>query len=122
MRFKIFALGLLASTMVFAADMAPMPKGSAEFERIKQLAGRWNGTAHGDNNMPGMSVEYKVTGGGSAVEERLFPGTPHEMVSMYYDENGKLTMTHYCMIGNRPKMTLESASPTQIVLNLSKDG
>jgi hypothetical protein len=31
------------------------------------------------------------------------------MTTMYYDQNGKLAMTHYCVMGNRPGMLLKSA-------------
>ena len=41
-------------------------------------------------------------------------GTPNEMVSMYYDQGGKLAMTHYCVIGNRPGMTLKSSDSKTI--------
>ena len=43
-----------------------------------------------------VSVTYETSSNGSIVVETLFPGTPHEMVSVYYDENGKFGMTHYC--------------------------
>ena len=29
------------------------------------------------------------------------------MVSVYHDEKGKLAMTHYCAIGNQPRLALE---------------
>ena len=45
---------------------------------------------------------------GSVLEERVFAGTPNEMVTMYYDQNGKLAMTHYCILGNRPAMKVKS--------------
>jgi hypothetical protein len=43
-----------------------------------------------------VRVEYRVTGAGSAVVETLFPGTPHEMVTVYHARKGVLCMTHYC--------------------------
>ena len=48
--------------------------GSAEFERMKQLVGAWEGTS--DMGMEGekVRVEYRLTAGGSALVETLFPG------------------------------------------------
>ena len=66
-----------------------------------------------------MMVTYKVTAGGSAVEETIFPGTPQEMVTVYYDKGGKLALTHYCMLQNRPEMILASTSKNE--LNLQFD-
>jgi hypothetical protein len=31
------------------------------------------------------------------------------MVSVYYDNKGKLTMTHYCALRNQPRMKLQNA-------------
>ena len=53
--------------------------------------------------------QYRLLAGGSVLEERVFAGTPQEMVTMFYDRDGKLALTHYCMMGNRPAMTLKTA-------------
>lgn len=104
------------SASAFAMDSSECPtaapKGSPELEQIKSLAGKWQGiaTPHGNAKAESAAVEYKVTSGGSAVVETLFPGTPHEMVSVYHDKNGKLSMTHYCMLGNQPELELKSAA------------
>ena len=37
--------------------------------------------------------DIQVTSGGSALVEKLSPGTPHEMVSVYHDKDGELAMT-----------------------------
>src|SRR5262249_20178600 len=42
--------------------------------------------------------------GGSAVVETIFPGTEHEMVSVIHRDGPDLLLTHYCMLGNQPKM------------------
>lgn len=61
-----------------------------------------------------FTVEYRLVSGGSALEERVFAGSPKEMVTMYYERKGKLGLTHYCMLGNRPGMFLKSADAKSI--------
>lgn len=106
-----------------AADMKMPPiKSSPELERIKSLAGRWSmvTSMFGKKNQR-LFTEFKVTADGSAVLERIFPGTPYEMVSMYYDnDQGKLTMTHYCILHNRPTLTLASSTEDTITLRVTK--
>lgn len=88
------------------AKDAAAPDAAAALARLKSLAGRWEGTAAGQ---PGGAVEYRVTGGGNVVIETLFPGSEHEMVSVYHLEGGELVMTHYCTSGNHPKLELTAA-------------
>jgi len=110
--YTFFAFVCLTSLSAFAGEDCEKPPyvGSKEFEKIKTLAGKWKGTAPmGENDIP-VAVEYKVTGNGSTVVETLWPGTPQEMVSVYYDRDGRLSMTHYCALGNRPQMTLKKSS------------
>ncbi|MCG3133900.1 MAG: hypothetical protein HMLKMBBP_01166 [Planctomycetes bacterium] len=68
------------------------------FETLKRREGAWTTTGSG---MPGKVV-YRVVGNGSAVQEILFPGEPHEMISMYHLDGPRLVMTHYCAAGNQP--------------------
>jgi hypothetical protein len=95
---------------------------SAEFERIKQLAGVWEGTSSMGKEGEKIRVEYRLTAGGSALVETLFPGSAEEMVSVYHDQKGKLAMTHYCMLRNQPSMTLRKADARTIELVFSKKG
>ncbi|MBV9079732.1 MAG: hypothetical protein JO102_01285 [Elusimicrobia bacterium] len=127
---KNIRLGLLIAAAISAAAVVsvaraggdhnmPPYEGSKEFQTIKKLQGHWEGTSSGmaaDKSPQKMTVDYKVTSNGSAVVETLFPGTPHEMVSVYTDENGKLAMTHYCSMANQPHMALQSASGNEISL------
>lgn len=102
-----------------ARNEAQRYTGSKEFERIKTLAGTWEGTSSMGEKGEKVSVKYQVTSGGSAVVETLFPDTPHEMVSVYDDEGGKLSMTHYCMLKNHPDMVLKSADESTINLDFA---
>ena len=81
--------------------------GSPELELLKKLAGSWvmAGAQEGQEGMP-TAAEYRVAANGSVVVERSFPDTPKEMISVYHDRGGKLSMTHYCAMGNQPQMSL----------------
>jgi hypothetical protein len=87
---------LLATTWTMAGE----GNAAAAFERLKQLAGEWEGTAAGE---PAV-VTYRVTSAGHTVIETLLPGTPHEMVTAYHLDGKSLMLTHYCAAGNQPRM------------------
>jgi hypothetical protein len=109
------SLTLLAITTALAGPENGAPyHGSAEFERMKSLAGTWKGTHDMGKGPMELTVVYKVVAGGSAVEERFFAGTPNEMVTMYHDKQGKLSLTHYCMLHNQPGMMLKAADDKKI--------
>jgi hypothetical protein len=42
------------------------------------------------------------------------------MVTMYYDRNGKLALTHYCVMGNRPGMLLKSSDDKTLRFDFDK--
>ena len=116
-------MGLALAGGAWAGEMPAgyvPPKPSAELEQIKALEGRWEGESP-EKGQEGKlaTVEYRLTSGGSAVEEKLSAGTPHEMVSMYHDVNGKLSMEHYCMMGNQPHLELKSSSAGKLSLGES---
>jgi hypothetical protein len=106
----ISALALFViSTQLFAAEDPAPTKLSSDFERMKSLVGTWKGKADMGQGMTEFTVEYRLISGGSAIEERIFAGTPKEMLTIYHDRKGKLALTHYCMLGNQPGMALKSA-------------
>ena len=116
-----FVLGIGVAAAVAGPEQMTEPvRSSADLERIKSLAGRWEGTTqHASGAQEPAAVEYKLTSGGSAVVETLFPGTPHEMVSVYHDVSGKLAMTHYCMLGNQPQLRLTGGDSRYVELSLA---
>jgi hypothetical protein len=99
------------------------------FERMKLLAGDWvleaqpasAGQARpAGGDKPAVTCRYRVTSGGTAIEEVLFPATPHEMVTMYYVDQGVLTLVHYCAVGNQPRMQAQAGeSPDKLVFKFA---
>ena len=89
---------------------------SKEFEKVKQLAGTWKGTADMEGKKVDTKTVFKLTSGGSAVVETMEPGDEYEMVNVYHDVDGKLMMTHYCAMGNAPQLTVTKSDDKSITL------
>jgi hypothetical protein len=107
--------------MALNAGEPPSTKaGSPEFERMKTLVGQWQGTVDMGAGPVEMVSQYRLLAGGSVLEERVFAGTPNEMITMYYDKDGKLALTHYCVMGNRPGMLLKSADAKTLKFDFDK--
>src|SRR4051794_32279102 len=81
-------------------------------ERLKKLAGTWVEADKDGKPTDKVVSVVKVTAGGSAVHETLFPGTPMEMISVYHRDGADLVMTHFCMLGNQPRMKADPKSAT----------
>ena len=121
-------MGILAALVAFVgtaqvlrADMdeskknMEAPKMPAEFDKLKGLVGTWKGTADMMGKATEVTNTFELTSNGTAILEKVCAGSPHEMVSVYHSESGKLCMTHYCSLGNQPKMTLMKSSGDSLV-------
>jgi hypothetical protein len=71
------------------------------FAPLRALEGRWVGQ---DPSGAEQVVEFRVSSGGSAVREVMFPGSEHEMTNMYTLDGDSVAMTHYCAAGNQPRL------------------
>lgn len=83
-------------------------KGAAALERLKPLAGEWD--IIGDDGKRGPGLVISVSSGGSSVREIMFPGSGHEMTNMYHADGDTIVMTHYCAVGNQPRMRAKATS------------
>ena len=89
--------------------------GKQAFQKMKTLVGKWKGKmGEGSASMP-ATVEYKLTGSGTALVETLGPGSPYEMVSVYHMDGDSLVMTHYCGAGNQPSMKFQPGKDTNTI-------
>ncbi len=99
----------------------PSPPSNAGLEKMKKLAGTWLAADKDGKPTDQIQSIIKVTAGGSAVHETLFPGQPQEMVSVYTVDGPDLIMTHYCVLGNQPRMKADPKSPSnQIVFQFDR--
>lgn len=80
---------------------------AAMIGQIKALDGAWMMTD--ENGQEVVGTVYHSTSAGSAVQEVMFPGTPHEMVNLYHMDGPNLVVTHFCAVGNQPRMVAHAA-------------
>jgi hypothetical protein len=99
---RIAACIVLTATAAFAQSGA-----QRSFDQLKSLAGSWEGK----NSMgQPLQVSYRMTAGGSALMGEIV-GHGETMISMInFDGPNRLLLTHYCAVGNQPRMQA-SASP-----------
>jgi hypothetical protein len=118
---SVCATLLLAGSVCLNANgPVTQQKGSPEFERMKTLVGTWTGKADMGQGPVDLTVQFRLLAGGSVLEERVFSGTPNEMVTMYFDNGGTLALTHYCMFGNRPGMLLKASDAKTLSFDFDK--
>jgi hypothetical protein len=114
---RIAALVTVGATLLAAPGLPAAGEAPDLLERFKALAGEWVAAEDGEMAKKGdLVARYAVTAAGSAVVETVFPGSPHEMVTVYYADGGDLVLTHYCMAGNQPRMRAKSVSGSRVEL------
>lgn len=90
---------LIAATIALSAACALAQTGAQKaFTAIKSMPGTWEGSS-----VEGpVTVTFKITSGGSAVMSEIVG--KEDMISMFHLDNDRLLLTHYCAVGNQPRM------------------
>lgn len=92
----------LAQTVSGPANAAAPSDAQKAFEKMKTLAGSWQGTVMG---MP-INVTMRLTSSGTAIlHEATGDGKrpPNHEITMFYVEGDRLLATHFCDAGNRAR-------------------
>jgi len=91
---------------------------AALLDRVKSLEGTWESTSPEGTHVASV---FSVSSAGSVVREVMLPGTPEEMTNMYSMDGSTLLMTHYCAMGNQPRMRA-TADPSSNSIHFAFDG
>ena len=126
-RFVVCGLLLTFSLSSYGDDKPgakqPAKPANAGLEKMKKLAGVWLEADKDGKPTDKIVSVIKTTAGGSVVHETLFPGQPEEMVSIYTVDGPDLIMTHYCVLGNQPRMKADpNSSANEIVFQFAGGG
>jgi hypothetical protein len=107
---NLLLLGILAIGITAMAADKTAPSASSRFEALKALAGDWVELSADGKPTNKLLSSIRLTSGGTALQETIFPGTDHEMVTMYHVDGSELVLTHYCMLGNQPRMRADAGA------------
>jgi hypothetical protein len=78
-------------------EHVPHIKPNAGWDQMKSLVGRWEGKKK-------ESLSYKLVSKDSALMETIGMEDGSEMISVYHPDGSVVLMTHYCAMGNQPRM------------------
>lgn len=96
---KPIRLVILAAIALAAATTFAQTDAQKAFSAVKNLPGTWDGqTSEGDI----VQVNFKTVSRGSAVVSEILG--KEDMISVFHLDGSRLLMTHYCAIGNQPRM------------------
>jgi hypothetical protein len=107
LRAALLTIALIALVNSSRAEEKTTPVSVQRFEALKRLAGDWVEVGKDGKATDKVTSSIRVTSGGNTIQETLFPGSDHEMVTMYHLDGEDLVLTHYCFLGNQPRLRAE---------------
>jgi hypothetical protein len=108
---KPMRIAVSIAMLFLATASLAQPDDTKPFEQLKTLAGSWDGAVQtippqADIQGQAAHVTLRVTSLGHVLmHEITSKARPDDPITMLYLDDGRLTLTHYCDAGNRPRMT-----------------
>jgi hypothetical protein len=97
------SLRFILSIVLVSLSAVALAQSDAQrsFDKLKTLAGSWEGTVGGKP----LLVSLRVTSMGSALmHEMTGGGQPDDPITMFHLDGDRLILNHYCDAGNQPRM------------------
>ena len=110
-----------------SADEATQGKAlsaSDAFEFFTQLDGEWSaktvtvpaGTPKEKGEVKDSVIAYETVANGSTVMGTYYKGSPMQMIDMIHQDGPEnLRLTHYCAVGNQPRMKFVQSDETGVI-------
>lgn len=107
---RIGLIVLVCATLPLTAAHAKRPNAEASFARLKTLVGTWRATSA--NGRP--TITYRLSAGGTVLVETWTLSPTRESLTLYHLDGRSLIATHYCPIGNQPRLRLAEAGADRL--------
>src|SRR5690348_10359778 len=86
---------------IFVQVCAAESQASLAFQKIKSLAGEWEGKDGGGSP---AKTKFEVVVAGTAVLETLSMSGMEDMLTVYSVDGDGVALVHYCPTNNQPRM------------------
>jgi hypothetical protein len=104
-KFTMLAVMLTLSAVSFHLQAQTKPAGG--FDKLKTLVGEWQAT--GEDGKP-VTSSFRLVSNDTALEETFQSDKDHQMVTLYTPDESRVAMTHYCSMGNQPRLETPAVS------------
>jgi flagellin-like protein len=94
-------VGSLLLIAIAAYAQSPAKATDSGFDRLKILVGDW--VATGEDGKP-FTNNIRLVSNGTALEETFQTDQDNQMVTLYSADGSRVALTHYCSMGNQPRM------------------
>jgi len=108
---KVIRVILPLMLMFLSVEAFAQSDAQKSFTKLKTLSGVWEGKVTTDMKVAApleetpMHVVLRTTSRGNALmHEMTSAGSPDDPVTMFYLDEDRVLLTHYCDAGNRPRM------------------
>lgn len=116
---------LLVSSLALTAVSGADPiNARAAFEKLQTLVGEWEGKTEAGRV---LKVSYRLTAANTVLIETWTLGPQRESLTLYHMDNESLLATHYCPVGNQPRLRFKEGGSASLFVfefvsatNLSK--
>jgi len=93
---------VIASLFLLSFCLTSSAFAGSDFDRMKSLVGEWESSGTEGKTR----VRYELISNGTALMETIIS---ENMVTIYHPDGEATLMTHYCAIGNQPRMRAQSS-------------
>lgn len=106
----VLLIGFLALGPVDGADQVDA---RAAFAQLQTLVGEWEGKTEAGRV---LKISYRLTANNTVLIETWTLGPARESLTLYHMDNESLIATHYCPIGNQPRLRLKEGGSASLFI------
>ena len=111
MRVSRVLFAAIAVLGIAVAASGAETKPNPTWEKMKSLVGTWQGR---EGDQP-VSATYTLVSNGTSLMESLNGEHDMNMVTMYAPDGDSIVATHYCAMGNQPRMRAAASADAKTV-------